>query len=153
MQGRRFLRAQATIPGLVVLALAGSLLFAVPASGSAKAVTCTSLTGNLNDTPITFSLGGCSAGTGGSGTAQGYTISWANGRTTSLATMAFPLPTGHIKQGRCASLADRYAMKDSVVGDSSGAVRVGGDASADVCILNEAPDPWSLAPGSVFKIR
>ena len=26
-------------------------------------------------------------------------------------------------------------------------------ATANVCILNEAPDPWSLAPGSLFKIR
>jgi hypothetical protein len=153
MQGRQFLRAWATVPGLVALALTGSLLVAVPASASAKTVTCTSLAGNLNDTPITFTLGGCSVGTGGSGTAQGYTIDWANGRTTSLSTMAFPLPTGRVQQGRCASLSDRYAIKDGIVGDSTGAIKVGGHASADVCILNEAPDPWSLAPGSVFKLH
>jgi hypothetical protein len=153
MQGRRFFRAWATVPVLVVVALAGSLLCTAPASASAKAVTCTSLTGDLNDSPITFTLSGCSTGTGGSGTAQGFTISWANGRTTSLATAAFPVPTGRVQHGRCASLADRYAIKDGIVGDSTGAIRVGGQASADVCILNEAPDPWSLVPGSVFKLR
>jgi hypothetical protein len=153
MQGLRFLRASAAAAVLVVGALAGSLLSSGPASATAKTVICTSLTGNLTDTPVTFVLSGCSGNTGGHGSAQDNTITWGNGRTTYLAVSAFPLPPGTAKRGDCPDLSDRYAISDTVAGDSTGSIKVGGKASAAVCILNESPDPWTLAPGSDFKLR
>jgi hypothetical protein len=40
-----------------------------------------------------------------------------------------------------------------VASDLTGSIKAGGKVSAKVCILNEAPDPWSLAPGSVLTLR
>ncbi len=133
--------------------MTGSLASAGPAFAAAKTVTCTSLTGNLSGPTITFTLGGCTGSTGGGGTAQGTTITWANGRATYLKTPAFSLPTTKPKRGNCATLSDRWAIRDIVDGDTTGSIKVGGKVSAEVCILNEAPDPWSLAPGTVFKLR
>ena len=116
-------------------------------------MTCTSLSGNLTAAPITFVLAGCSGDTGGSGTAEGNTITWANGHTTSLATAAFALPPSPPKKANCGSLSSRYPIKDEVVGDSTGSVKVDGNLTAAVCILNELPDPWSLAPRSVLHIH
>ena len=84
MAGRSFGRA-GTVGTLVVgVVLAGSLVLTGSASAKAKAesVTCKSLAGNLSTSPATFTLGGCTGDTGGSGTAQGETISWANGKVT-----------------------------------------------------------------------
>ncbi|MGH9018040.1 MAG: hypothetical protein ACRDY1_09880, partial [Acidimicrobiales bacterium] len=53
--------------GLMLIGLAaGVALTSVPsASATALSVTCTSLSGNLSSSPITFTLGGCSGNTGG----------------------------------------------------------------------------------------
>jgi hypothetical protein len=155
MAGRRFMGA-CTMVTFVAIGLAGTLILTGPASAKAKAdvVTCTSLTGNLSTAPATFILGGCTGDTGGSGTAQGETISWANGKATYLLTPAFSVSdSGRAKQGNCPPLADKYPVKDGVGGDTTGSMKVGGKVSGEVCILNEAPDPWSLAPRSVFTLR
>jgi hypothetical protein len=149
---RRVLAAAVVVGGTALVATAVS---AATASASAKAltVTCTTLSGNLTDTPITFDLAGCTGNTGGKGTAQGTTITWANGQTTYLSTKAFPLPTDKAKRGNCGNLSDKYPITDGVGGDSTGSIKVGGSVTAKVCVENEAPDPWSLAPGSVLTLR
>lgn len=88
----------------------------------------------------------------GGGTAQGNTITWTRGGVTYLATAAFD-PKGPIRRAKCSSLADRYSITDQVAGDTTGSMKVGGKVSGDVCIVNEAPDAWSLTPGSKLKIR
>jgi hypothetical protein len=153
MQGLRLLRVCTAAVALSGCAVAGTLFSAGSASATAETVTCTSLTGNLTATPITFALGGCSGSTGGSGTAQGTTITWANGRATYLTIPAFSLPNKTEKKGNCASLSDKWPIRDTVAGDTTGSIKVGRKVSADVCILNENPDPWSLAPGSKFELR
>ena len=154
MPGRRFGRAYAVGTLVVGAALAGSLVLSGPVSAATEAVTCSSLAGNLSTSPATFTLGGCTGDTGGSGTAQGQTISWANGKATYLLTPAFSVKdSGRPKQGNCASLADKYPLKNVVAGDTTGSMKVEGKVSAEVCILNEAPDPWSLAPRTLFVLR
>jgi hypothetical protein len=158
MPGRRFGRAWTAGTLVVGAALAGTLFLTGPASATATAtaedVTCSSLNGNLSTSPATFTLGGCTGDTGGSGTAQGETISWANGKATYLLTPAFSVKdSSRAKQGNCSSLADKYPVKNVVAGDTTGSMKVDGKVSAEVCILNEAPDPWSLAPRSVFTLR
>jgi hypothetical protein len=153
MQCRRFRRV--TLAAVVAATLAATLLSVGPASAAAKGVTCTSLSGNVSqpDTVPVFTLGGCTGTTGGSGTAQGSTITWANGRLTYLQTPAFtPSDKGKPRKGNCASLSDKWAVRDVVAGDTTGSLKSGGKVSAEVCILNESPDPWSLAPGSVFRL-
>jgi len=133
--------------------MAGAFLSGGMASAAAKVVTCTSLTGNLNSTPpATFTLGGCTGNTGGSGTAQGNSITWKNGLSTFLTSAAFT-PAGKPREANCGPLSDRYAIADSVGRDTTGSIRARGKVSAQVCILNESPDPWSLAPGSVLTLR
>ena len=124
----------------------------LPASAAPKLVTCTSLSGNLSTTPSIFTLGGCSGNTGGSGTAEGNTITWHNGLMTYLATPAFTL-SGKPKQANCGSLSDRWTVTDLVAKDYTGSIKSGGKVSAKVCVLNEIPDPWSLAPRSIFILR
>jgi hypothetical protein len=153
MRGLRFLRACATTGAVVALATAGTVLEVNSASGAAPIVTCTSLSGTLDASPIVFELGGCSGNTGGSGVAEGTTITWHNGMTTYLSTPAFSLPGGKAKKGNCATLADKWAIRDTVAGDSTGSIKVGRKVSASVCIVNQAPDPWSLAPKTVFTLR
>jgi hypothetical protein len=156
MPRRHFGRADAVGTLVVGAALAGTLILSGPVSASApaEAVTCTSLAGNLSTSPATFTLGGCTGDTGGSGTAQGETISWASGKATYLLTPAFSVKdSGRPKRGNCSSLADKYPLKDVVAGDTTGSMKVEGKVSAEVCILNETPDPWSLAPRSVFTLR
>jgi hypothetical protein len=139
--------------------VAGAALAATLGAGSAsatiKTVTCTSLTGDLNShTPPIFDLGGCTGNTGGGGTAQGNTITWTNGQTTSLVNRAFPLtPQSRPRRRNCAALSDRWGVADKVVGDTTGTIRVGGQASAKVCIVNEGSDAWSLAPRSTFRLH
>ena len=49
--------------------------------------------------------------------AQGNTITWTNGQSTSLLNRAFPLkPQAHAKRKNCAALSDRWAVADKVVG-------------------------------------
>jgi hypothetical protein len=154
MRGLRFHRGYVATAVFVAAVLAASLS-AVPASATAtaKSVTCTSLSGNLNSpSPVTFSLGGCSGNTGGSGSAQGNTISWHNGRTTYLTLSAFPL-SGGTRKANCGAGSEKYTLADSVAGDATGSIKAGGKVSAKVCIFQEAPDPWSLAPGSVLTLR
>jgi hypothetical protein len=153
MRDLRLLRASMVAVALISTALVGTLVSAGSASAAAKIVTCTTLSGNLSSNPITFTLGGCSTGTGGTGTAQGTTITWANGRATYLATPAFSVPSGTAKKGNCQTHADKYAIRDTVDGDTTGAIKLGGKVSASVCILNVTPDPWSLAPGSVLTLK
>jgi len=153
MRDRRLLRACTAAVAVVGVITAGTLVGAGPASATAEMVTCTSLSGNLSASPITFTLGGCTGTTGGSGTAQGTTIVWGNGRMTYLKTPAFSLPPGPAKKGNCATLSDKWAVRDTVDGDTTGSIKVGGKVSASVCVLNEGVDPWSLAPGSVFRLR
>ena len=152
MRGMRFVRACTAGSVLVVAAVGGTLVVTGSASATAKIVTCTSLTGNLKMSPPAFSLGGCTGSTGGSGTAQGMTITWANGQATYLSTQAFSI-SGKPKRRNCASQADKYSVKAIVVADTTGSVKVGGKVAAEVCILNEAPATWSLAPGSVLILR
>jgi hypothetical protein len=153
MQNLRFRRASTGAAVLAGVALVATLLPAGPASAAAKAVTCTSLSGNLSTTPITFILGGCTGNTGGGGKAQGETITWANGQTTYLTTAAFPVPATRARRGNCPALSDKYVISDLIYQDSTGSIKAPGKISAEVCIQNEAPDPWSLAPGSLFKLR
>jgi hypothetical protein len=153
MGGLRYLRACVTTSAVVALAMAGMVSDANPASAGPQIVTCTSLSGTLDASPITFDLGGCSGNTGGSGIAEGTTITWHNGQTTYLSTPAFSLPGGKPKRGNCTSLADKWAIRDTVAGDTTGSIHVGRKVSASVCILNQAPDPWSLAPKSAFTLR
>ena len=155
MRGQRSQRAYMAAAVLLIAASAATFVSVAPASAATKgkSVTCTSLSGNLNSTPpVTFTLGGCSGNTAGSGSAQGSTITWANGRTTFLALPAFT-PSGNPRKGNCAALSDKWTVTDGVAGDSTGSIKAGGKVSAKVCILNESPDPWSLAPGSVLTIR
>jgi hypothetical protein len=156
MGGRRVWRVGTVGTLVVATALGGSLVLAGSAAAKAKAeaVTCTSLTGNLSTAPATFTLGGCTGDTGGSGTAQSDTISWANGKVTYLLTAAFSVvDSGQPKQGNCPTSADKYRLKDVVAGDTTGSMKVEGKVTAEVCILNVTPDPWSLAPRSVFTLR
>jgi hypothetical protein len=154
MRGLRFGRACTVGTFVVAAALAGTLILTGPASATADVVTCTSLSGNVSTSPATFTLGGCDGDTGGSGTVQGETITWANGKATYLLRAAFSVADSRApKQRNCPSLSDRYTLKDVVAGDTTGSLKVEGAVSAQVCILNEAPDPWSLAPHSVFKLR
>jgi hypothetical protein len=156
MGGVRLLRACTATLAVVGVVTTGTLLTVgtAGATGAAKTVVCTSLSGNLNTTPIIFTLGGCTpAGTGGGGKAQGSTITWTNGRQTYLTTPAFSLSGGKAKRGNCPALSDKWAVRDTVAGDTTGAIKSGGKLTASVCILNESPDPWSMAPGSVMKLR
>ena len=154
MLGLRFLRVSTGAVVLGCAALAGTLVVTAPVSAATGTVTCTSLSGSVSapTNPGVFTLGGCTGNTGGGGTAQGATISWANGRVTYLRTPAFS-PSGTPRRGRCGALSGTWAVKDAVAGDTTGSIRVGGKVSAEVCIENEAPDPWSLAPRSVFRLR
>jgi hypothetical protein len=154
-------RVCATAGTLVVAATVGAALSvgsaaasaAPTASAPAKTVTCSSLAGNLNSAaPATFALAGCTGNTGGSGSAQGKTITWKNGLTTYLTSAAFT-PSGQRRQGNCGAQSNKWTIADSVGGDSTGSIRDRGRVSAQVCILNESPDPWSLAPGSVLTLR
>ena len=103
MGGMRLLRACTVVVAVLAPATTGTLLAGGPAgatAGPAKTVVCTSLSGNLNSTPIVFTLGGCTpAGTGGGGKAQGSTITWTNGRQTYLSTPAFSISSGKAKRG------------------------------------------------------
>jgi hypothetical protein len=153
MRRLRLVRVCTAMTLVTGLTLLGSLLATGPASATPEVVTCTSLSGNLSATPITFTLGGCTGSTGQGGTAQGTTITWSNGHQTYLQTPAFSVPPGKAKKGNCSHLSDKWSIRDTVEGDTTGSIKVGGKVKASVCILNEAPDPWSLAPGSVFTLR
>jgi hypothetical protein len=153
MRRLRLLRVCTATAVVTGLTLVGSLLATSAVSAAPEVVTCTSLSGNLSSSPITFTLGGCTGNTGQGGTAQGTTITWTNGHQTYLNTPAFSLPPGKAKKGNCTRLSDKWAIRDTVDGDTTGSIKVGGKVMASVCILNEAPDPWSLAPGSVFTLR
>jgi hypothetical protein len=153
MRDLRLVRACTAAVALAAVTTAGTFVGAAPASATAAIVTCASLSGNLSVTPITFTLGGCTGTTGGGGTAQGTTITWGNGRLTYLKTPAFSLPPGKAKKGNCATLSDKWAVRNTVDGDTTGSIKVGGKVSASVCVLNQGSDPWSLAPGSVFTLR
>jgi len=144
------LRALAAASILVASALTAVLLSAGSAAATSKSVVCTSLTGNL--TINTFTLGGCDGNTGGGGTASGRTITWTNGESTDLLDPAFSLPAPG-KPARCGSSSERFTIRDRVAFDLTGSIKVGGELSAKVCVLRQAPDPWSLAPGSVVTLR
>lgn len=140
------------VAGAIVVAVAGTAYSTVPASGAPRTVTCTSLSGNLSSTPVIFTVGGCSGNTGGSGSAEGNTITWHDGMSTFLTSTAFT-PSHEQRARRCGALSNKWTIADSVASDLTGSIKAGGKVSAKVCILNEAPDPWSLAPGSVLTLR
>jgi hypothetical protein len=153
MMGQRLRRVSAMVGAIAGATLMAGLI-AGPASATTKSVSCSSLTGDLNShTPPVFDLGGCTGNTGGGGVAQGNTITWTNGQSTSLLNRAFPFkPQAHAKRKNCAALSDRWAVADKVVGDSTGTIKVGGKVTGKVCVMNEGSDTWSLAPGSTFKL-
>jgi hypothetical protein len=142
----------ATAGVFVATPFALALGFSGPASATQPAVLkikCTGLSGNISST---VTLSGCSGNTGGgsqpivaTALATGGTITWLNGKTTTIA--APTLSTGT----NCPSgtPTDEKA-KAKVTADTTGSATVGSKAKIEVCISTTGA--ITLPPGKKAKI-
>jgi len=133
-------------PFALVVGLSG------PASATQPAVTlkikCTSLSGNVN---TTVTLSGCNGNSGGGSTPimssalqSGGTITWLNGKTTTIAAPALTPGTN------CPAGDTDLVAKAMVTADTTGSVTVGSKTKVEVCYNSSGTA--SLPPGKKAKI-
>jgi hypothetical protein len=112
-------------------------------------IKCSGLTGNISST---VTLSGCNGNSGGgsqplnaTSLATGGTITWLNGKTTTIGVPALSTgtacPTG--------TPTDEIA-KAKVTADTTGSVTVGSTAKIEVCIASSGA--ITLPPGKKAKI-
>ena len=132
--------------------LAGTALAALsgPASAATPGIACKKLTGTITGT---VTLASCTGNTGGASKplpaatlASGGTITWQNGKTTTV--------TLKVTQGpgtKCAAGSTEYDAKGKTTKDTTGSALIGGKVKANVCV--SAAGAVSLLPGSKATIQ
>lgn len=143
----------ATAGVFVATPLALVVGLSAPASATQAAVTlkikCTGLSGNITGT---VTLSGCNGNTGGgsqpltaTSLATGGTITWLNGKTTTIASPSLSTGTA------CpAGTPTDEIAKAKVTADTTHSVTVGSNAKIEVCISNSGA--ITLPPGKKAKI-
>jgi hypothetical protein len=144
------------VAGLV--SVAGVVTFALPAQAAFVGIKCKTLTGN---TANTVTLSNCSGNTGGASTAlsiaalgAGGTITWVNGKTTTLGTPTLSGETDGSKDalhGSCPATASEEEAKGAVTADTTGSAPVPGVYKLEVCV-NGTTGAITNEKGSAVKI-
>jgi len=126
-----------TVAALTIPVSAVTLAFGNPASAKTKPetkITCKTLSGTI----ASIVAGGCNGNTGGSsepisGTAlaSGGTITWVNGKTTTIAA-----PTlNTVKNSKCKGTAETFSA--TVTHDTTGLTSLG-TATGEVCVASSS---------------
>jgi hypothetical protein len=144
------------VAGLV--SIAGVVTFALPAQAAFVGIKCKTLTGT---TTTTVTLSSCSGNTGGSSIplsvaslGTGGTITWTNGKTTTLGTPTISAETDASKdalKGSCPAGTTETEAKGAVTADTTGSAPVPGKYSLEVCV-NGTTNAITNEKGSVVKI-
>jgi hypothetical protein len=134
----------------------GAFWLAPPASAAGTTIKCTAVSGNIRSGII---LGGCSGNTGGGANFvipgvffNGGTITWANGKTTTL-TMSFTETTEHdpTETLRCPTGSTELESTGTVTADTTGSAAVGGAAKSELCFPKSGS--VTFEPGTVLKLK
>jgi hypothetical protein len=123
---------------VAVAATLGVVTFVGPASAAGLKIKCTHLTGNLNGT---LTLSGCNGNTGGSSMplpafqflGGGGTITWLNGKLTTVTLAATGETETDPAGGSCPAGSSEIQSKGTVTADDTGSAPVGGVAKGEVC--------------------
>ena len=139
---RRILLTAAAVAAIAVPASVATVGLASPAGAAAVTITCTTITGTAT---TTITVSGCTGGnTGGSSLpvnslalANGGTITWTSGSTTTigkpvLTTTSAKKCPGYVKGGTSNPTADKFAA--SVTGDTGNGIKVPGTSTGAICI-------------------
>jgi len=147
-------RARAALAFVATMAMATGATLTVAATPVSAATTtivaCKSLVGNLKNATLSH----CSdvANTGGSGRfpfATPSTITWANGKTTTLN----PFKPHPVTSGvTCAPTTTEYRLLGKVSADTTGSIPVGSKITAEICV-DFANHHVTNVPGTKFKIK
>jgi hypothetical protein len=147
------------VAGLV--SIGGVVTFALPAQAAFVGIKCKTLTGS-DATGGTVTLSNCSGNTGGSSTplsisalAAGGTITWTNGKTTTLGTPTLSGETDTAKdalKGSCPAGTTETEAKGAVTADTTGSAPVPGKYSLEVCVANSPGTSITNEKGSAVKI-
>jgi len=151
-----------TIRALGAVAVAGAATLGAfsivgPASAAVLKIKCTHLTGNLNGT---LTLSGCNGNTGGASMplpafqflGGGGTITWVNGKLTSVSMAATGENETDPAGGSCPAGTSELQSKGTVTADNTGSAPVGGIAKGEVCSDNSNTN-LTLEPLSAFKFK
>jgi predicted RecA/RadA family phage recombinase len=135
----------------LALPLGFTVAASVPASAATLSIRCTHLSGSISGS--TAKLSGCSGNTGKSGTvpiasfASGTgTITWANGKTTSVSGTVTSPSKDETETKSCAAGSTEYLLKGKVTADTTGSATVGGTVHAEACLSSTGT--LSLEPGT-----
>jgi hypothetical protein len=133
---------------LATTVLAGAAVgaLAIPAGAAAgSSIACKTLTGTITGN---VTLKGCTGNTGkaskplpATALASGGTITWKNGKTTTV-TLTVTSGSG----AKCAVGDSEYDATGKVTADTTGSAKVKGKATADVCVTPAGA--VSLVPGT-----
>jgi hypothetical protein len=150
----RFHRARAIAAAAVLgAATLGALSSVGTASAAVSKITCTRLKGSIT-TSITLS--GCSGNTGGSSTpldsavlATGGTITWVNGKTTTVTMTVGHTETDPTETRSCPATSSEFESRGTVTADTTGSAPVGGVAKSEECYNGVL----SFEPGTALKLK
>jgi hypothetical protein len=128
-----------------VLAGATFLTFTGPANATVTGIKCRRMTGNISST---VTLKRCTGNTGtaskplpAASLASGGTITWKNGKTT---TVSLTVTQG--SAANCAAGDSEYNATGTVTKDTTKSVKIGGKVKASVCVAPTGA--ISLVPGT-----
>jgi hypothetical protein len=152
----RFRRARAISAAAVVgAATLGGLFSAGTAGAAGSKITCTKLTGAVI-TSIT--LKGCSGNTGGASTtlpstvlATGGTITWVNGKTTTVVITIGHAETDPTETMSCPVTSSEFELTGTVTADTTGSAPVGGLVKSEQC--QDIIGHMILEPGTALKLK
>ena len=143
--------AAALVGATTVLALSSG----GPASAAGSQIKCTSLTGTIT---TTIKLSGCTGNTGGASAnlpssvlATGGTITWVNGKTTTLTMSLGHTETDPAEIKSCPPGSSEFETKGTVTADTTGSALVGGVAKSEEC--GASGGVLSFEPGTALKLK
>ena len=149
-----------TVGAISALALAGATtVLALSSGGSASAagskITCTSLTGTIT---TSIKLSGCTGNTGGASAnlpssilATGGTITWVNGKTTTVTMSLGHTETDPGETLSCPASSSEFESKGTVTADTTGSAPVAGVAKSEEC--GASGGVLSFEPGTALKLK
>lgn len=143
---------------LLIGGLAGAAALVAPigsASATLPSIKCGKLTGTIS---TTVTLSKCSGNTGGASKpmpaaslASGGTISWVNGKSTTVTLKVSTTEHDTTETLGCPTGTTEYEAKGKVTADTTGSAPVGGVAKAEVCATSTGS--LSLEPGSKALLK
>jgi hypothetical protein len=145
-----------TATAVLAVATLGAFALAPPADAAGGQIKCTAVTGTITSGLM---LGGCSGNTGGGanfvapGVFQvGGTITWVNGKTTTLSMTFRERETDPTETLSCPARTIELESVGTVTADTTGSAPVGGAAKSEMCIRNRT-GAVTLEPGTAIKLK